>query len=104
MSSWSAKLPFTEESVRQHVRDFGGVYRLICKKGEGCLVFYVGSAAHLETTLLDLAHGVAQSPRLAEYLHNTGVEFRFFPTDDAFERSRVEDVELAKWHPCCNGR
>jgi len=102
MSDWSTTLALTEESVTKHVGNRGGVYRLMCKKGEGRLVFYVGRSQDLGISLLELVHGLAQNPLLAQYLSTYPVEFRFFPTENAYERSQVEEAELAKWQPCCN--
>jgi hypothetical protein len=104
MSNWSAKLPLTEETVKRHVGNCGGVLRLICRKDESCVVFYVKSTDDLGSSLLEMVHGAAQNSLLAEHLKQSPIEFRFFPTDNAFERSQVEEVELAKWRPPCNAK
>ena len=103
MTNWSATLPLTMESVKQHVAKSGGVFRLNCSKRRDLNVFYVANCEDLCRSLVDLIHGVTYNHLLVHYLSQPGVGFRFYPTDNAAERSQVEEIELAKWHPSCNG-
>ena len=44
MADWSKRYPYNESNVRKFAPTTGGVYRLIYKKGEKYIVFYVGQS------------------------------------------------------------
>jgi hypothetical protein len=104
MTNWSETLPLTRESVAQHVGKCGGVLRVLCATRMGPDVFYVENCEDLCASLTALLSGVAYDHQLAHHLRQPGVGFRFFPSDNADERSQVEAIELHKWRPPCNPR
>ena len=104
MTNWSETLPLTRESVARHVGKCGGVLRLFCTTRMGPDVFYVANCEDLCASLIALLSGVTCNHQFAHRLRQPGVGFRFFPSDNADERSQVEEIELAKWRPACNAR
>ncbi len=104
MTNWSETLPLTPESVAQHVGKHGGVLRVFCTGRMGPDVFYIENCENLAASLTALLSGVAYDHQLARHLRLPGVGFRFYPTNDAAERSQVEAIELHKWRPPCNVR
>ena len=104
MTNWSETLPLTRESVARHALKCGGVLRLLSTTRMGPDVFFVVNSENLDASLTDLLSGISYNHQLTHYLGQRGVGFRFYPTNDAAERSQVELIELAKWHPPCNER
>ena len=104
MTNWSETWPLTRESVAQHVSKRGGVLRILCITRTGPEVFYIENCADLGASLSALLSGVSYDHQLARHLRQPGVGFCFYPSDDAADRSQVENIEIHKWRPPCNPR
>ena len=103
MSGWSSRHSYTEGNVEKYVPAGGGVYRLINKDGDKYYVFYVGQSNDLERRLLEHLSPNEIDTCIKRYLLDYDCFFRFKEINSASERDRVEQEQIKKYNPSCNG-
>ncbi len=103
MAEWSSRYSYTEANVKKYAPTSGGVYRLIYKKGDGFYVFYVGKAKNLQERLLQHLQPSEPNACIKRHLREYDCFFRFIEIDSASERDRIEQEQIKKFNPTCNG-
>ena len=103
MSQWSSRYPYDESNVRKHAPTSGGVYRLIYKKGDKFLVFYVGQSKNLESRLLDHLAPDEPDACIRRHVRDYSCYFRWLEVSSAADRDRIEEEQIEEYNPSCNG-
>ncbi len=103
MAEWSSRHLYTEANVRKYAPTGGGVYRLINKSGDKHYVFYVGKGENLERRLLQHLGSSEPDDCIKKHLRDYDCFFRFIEISSSSERDRVEQEQIIKYKPDCNG-
>ncbi len=103
MAEWSSRHSYTEANVRKYAPTSGGVYRLIYKSKEKHPVFYVGQSDNLERRLLEHLSPSEPDACIKRHLRDYDCFFRFIEVSSSSERDKVEQEQIDKYNPDCNG-
>ena len=103
MAEWSSKHSYTEANIQKHAPASGGVYRLINKSGDKYYVFYVGKSNNLERRLLEHLSRSEPDACIKRHLRDYDCYFRFIEISSSSKRDKVEQEQIDKYNPDCNG-
>ncbi len=102
MAEWSLRHAYTEEEVKRYAPVSGGVYRLY-ESREMNTPFYVGKSDNLERRLLEHLSPSEPDECIKRYLRRDTCCFDYAKVDLEFEMDRVEEEQIARFNPECNG-
>jgi len=104
MADWSNRYEYTEANVKTYAPTSGGVYRLVYhKSGDKYYVFYIGQSEDLEIRLLQHLQTSEPDACIRQHLRDYTSYFRFLKVGTQAERLRIEQEQIKKYRPTCNG-
>lgn len=102
LAEWSNRYLYNEDNIERFAPLSGGVYRLIFKKDEKYIVFYVGKSENLDRRLREHLSPSEPDPCIERHLRNYTCYFRFIRIDSETERDREEQSQIQEYAPNCN--